>query len=64
MPAPNDPQPVKKPNPAAKPAMGKPVQPPAKPPAAGKPAAKGGDGKGWHFRHRLERYRSLKARTT
>ena len=28
------------------------------------PAAKGGDGKGWHFRHRLERYRSLKARTT
>ena len=28
------------------------------------PAAKGGDGKGWHFRHRLERYRSLRARTT
>jgi lysozyme len=28
------------------------------------PKAKGGDGNGWHFRHRLERYRSLKARTT
>jgi lysozyme len=28
------------------------------------PKAKGGDGKGWHFRHRIERYRSLKARTT
>jgi lysozyme len=28
------------------------------------PVEKGGDGKGWHFRHRLERWRSLKARTT
>ena len=28
------------------------------------PEEKGGDGNGWHFRHRLERYRSLKARTT
>jgi len=28
------------------------------------PKAKGGDGNGWHFRHRIERYRSLKARTT
>jgi lysozyme len=28
------------------------------------PAAKGGDGKGWHFRHRVERYRVLLARTT
>jgi lysozyme len=28
------------------------------------PAAKGGDGKGWHFRHRVERYRALLARTT
>jgi GH24 family phage-related lysozyme (muramidase) len=28
------------------------------------PKEKGGDGRGWHFRHRLERYRSLKARTT
>ena len=28
------------------------------------PTAKGGDGKGWHFRHRIERYRSLEARTT
>lgn len=28
------------------------------------PKAKGGDGNGWHFRRRLERYRSLKARTT
>jgi lysozyme len=28
------------------------------------PKNKGGDGNGWQFRHRLERYRSLKARTT
>jgi lysozyme len=28
------------------------------------PKAKGGDGNGWRFRHRVERYRSLKARTT
>jgi lysozyme len=28
------------------------------------PQAKGGDGNGWPFRHRVERYRSLKARTT
>ena len=28
------------------------------------PAAKGGDGEGWHFRHRVERYRVLLARTT
>lgn len=28
------------------------------------PLEKFGDGKGWHFRHRLERYRSLRARTT
>jgi len=28
------------------------------------PKDKGGDGHGWQFRHRLERYRSLKARTT
>jgi len=28
------------------------------------PAAKGGDGNGWHFRHRVERYRALVARTT
>jgi lysozyme len=28
------------------------------------PAGKGGDGKGWHFRHRAERYRALTARTT
>jgi lysozyme len=28
------------------------------------PAAKGGDGNGWHFRNRLERYRALLARTT
>ena len=28
------------------------------------PAAKGGDGKGWHFRHRVERYRVLLAHTT
>jgi lysozyme len=28
------------------------------------PKDKGGDGNGWEFRHRLERYRSLKARTT
>jgi hypothetical protein len=28
------------------------------------PKAKGGDGNGWTFRHRVERYRSLKARTT
>jgi lysozyme len=28
------------------------------------PKGKGGDGNGWHFRHRIERYRSLKARTT
>jgi lysozyme len=28
------------------------------------PREKGGDGKGWRFRHRAERWRSLKARTT
>lgn len=28
------------------------------------PKDKGGDGNGWRFRHRIERYRSLKARTT
>ena len=28
------------------------------------PLEKFGDGRGWHFRHRLERYRSLRARTT
>ena len=28
------------------------------------PAAKGGDGHGWHFRHRVERYRVLLTRTT
>jgi lysozyme len=28
------------------------------------PRDKGGDGKGWRFRHRAERWRSLKARTT
>lgn len=28
------------------------------------PAAKGGDGNGWHFRHRVERYRLLQTRTT
>jgi lysozyme len=28
------------------------------------PKEKGGDGKGWEFRHRKERWRSLKARTT
>jgi len=28
------------------------------------PAANGGDGKGWHFRHRIERYRALLARTS
>jgi lysozyme len=28
------------------------------------PAEKGGDGRGWDFRHRRERWRSLKARTT
>jgi lysozyme len=27
------------------------------------PAAQGGDGNGWHFRHRVERYRSLALRT-
>jgi hypothetical protein len=28
------------------------------------PVAKGGDGNGWHFRHRIERYRALLARST
>jgi|SRR5437867_3452968 len=28
------------------------------------PVAKGGDGKGWEFRHRAERFRLLQARTT
>ena len=28
------------------------------------PQEQGGDGKGWHFRHRIERYRTLVARTT
>jgi lysozyme len=28
------------------------------------PAANGGDGNGWHFRHRVERYRMLVARRT
>jgi GH24 family phage-related lysozyme (muramidase) len=28
------------------------------------PKEQGGDGKGWNFRHRVERYRVLKARTT
>jgi lysozyme len=28
------------------------------------PAAKGGDGHGWHFRDRIERYRALLTRTT
>jgi lysozyme len=28
------------------------------------PAEQGGDGKGWNFRHRIDRYRLLKARTT
>jgi len=28
------------------------------------PAAKGGDGNGWRFRHRIERYRLLLARTS
>jgi lysozyme len=27
------------------------------------PEAEGGDGNGWHFRHRIERYRALLART-
>jgi len=28
------------------------------------PAENGGDGNGWHFRHRIERYRALLARTS
>jgi lysozyme len=28
------------------------------------PKAKGGDGKGWHFRHRAARYRAVKARSS